>query len=179
LPLSNDIDVFYAGFGVKFREKWINNMITLPSKKLNNVSFVTAGLNLSDFDSNIQSLSMLPFNQWLRYCCRSKITLNIARESHAMTPGTSSSRPFELAALERCIVSNPYLGLKKWFKIGRELLVVNDPNEAIEVYKWLLTDEATRLKIGQAARRRILKEHTFGHRAQQLLYIISKILSKN
>jgi spore maturation protein CgeB len=178
LPLPKDIDIFYAGLGVKFREKWINNMLIFPSKKLNNVLFVAAGLNLSDLSSNVQSIPMPPFNQWLRYCCRSKVTLNIARETHSMTPGTSSSRPFELAALGCCIVSNPYLGLRKWFEIGKELLVVNDAKEAIEVYKWLLADEEIRSKIGQAARRRILKEHTYRHRARQLLSIISKVISK-
>lgn len=179
LPLPKDMDIFYSGLGAKFREKWIDSMITFPSEKLNGVSFVVAGLKMPNFGDNVQSLPMLPFNQWLRYCCRSKITLNIARESHAMTPGTSSSRPFELAALGCCIISNPYLGLKKWFEIGKELLVVNNTDEAVEVYRWLLADEEIRSKIGQAARERVLKEHTFRHRAQQLLSVINKVISKN
>ena len=178
IPLPKDLDIFYAGLGAKFREKWIENMITFPSKKLNYVSFVVAGLNLPNLNSNVECLPMLPFNQWLRYCCRSKITLNIARESHSMTPGTSSSRPFELAALGCCIVSNPYLGLKEWFDVGKELLIVNNAEEAVEVYRWLLVDEETRFRMGEAARKRVLKEHTFKHRAQQLLSIIGKIISK-
>jgi len=175
ISLPKDIDIFYAGLGTKFREKWVEAMITKPSEKLRDLLFVMAGLKLNFQFDNVKVLPMLPFNQWLRHCCRSKIALNIARESHSMTPGTSSSRPFELASLECCIVSNPYLGLREWFEIGKEILMVNNVDEAIEVYQWLIADEETRIKMGKAARSRILREHTFKHRAKQLISIISKL----
>jgi len=50
-------------------------------------------------------------------------------------------------------------------RAGKELIVVHSADEAIERYTWLLGHDDARLKIGQAARERFLKEHTFRHRA--------------
>ena len=54
---------------------------------------------------------------------------------------TSTSRPFELAAMQCCIVSAPYNGLENWFEIGKEILVANNSKECIEIYQMLIDDE--------------------------------------
>ena len=52
---------------------------------------------------------------------------------------------------------------------------MHDAEEAIEMYKRLLNDNGERDKIGDRARKRILKEHTFKHRARQFIDIIEGI----
>jgi len=71
-----------------------------------------------------------------------------------------------------CIVSNPYLGLEEWFEPKKEILVIEDSQEAIKIYKWLLSNEHERKKIGLRARERVLKEHTYQHRGKELIRII-------
>jgi spore maturation protein CgeB len=71
-----------------------------------------------------------------------------------------------------CIVSNPYLGIETWFEPEKEIVVVKERDEAVESYRWLLAHDSERRKIGTAARERVLREHTFRHRAQQLAEIV-------
>ncbi len=55
------------------------------------------------------------------------------------------------------------------------MFVVNNESEAIETYRRLLHNEEEREKIGNRARERVLREHTFKHRAEQLVGIIEKL----
>jgi spore maturation protein CgeB len=82
---------------------------------------------------------------------------------------SSTARPFELAALGCAMVSNPYLGIEEWFEPGREVLVVRNEREAIDTYRSLLHDSATRRELGERARRRLLAAHTYRHRARELI----------
>ena len=43
--------------------------------------------------------------------------------------------------------------------------MVNNENEAIETYQWLLTSDDERQKLGENARERIFREHTYHNRA--------------
>ena len=75
-----------------------------------------------------------------------------------------------------CIVANPYEGLDLWFEPGKEIIVVNSYEEALERYQYLLTHEAERRSMGEAARARVLKEHTMRHRARQLAEVIKRFI---
>jgi spore maturation protein CgeB len=87
-------------------------------------------------------------------------------------PASSSCRPFELASAGAAIVSNPYEGIERWFEPGEELLVVNDADEALTTYRSLLDDPAQAEAMGARARERVLDEHTYAHRAGQLLDLV-------
>src|SRR5690606_11999267 len=110
------------------------------------------------------------------YASRSKLNLCITRAAHAGVYASSSSRPFELASMGCCIVANPYLGIEEWFEPNKEIFIVNSGEEAVDRYRYLLSHDAERRAAGQAARARVLKEHTFRHRAQQLKQIIESYL---
>ena len=57
-------------------------------------------------------------------------------------------------------------------RAGKELIIVHSAEEAIERYQYLLRNDRERIAIGSAARQRVLKQHTFRHRAQELIDII-------
>jgi spore maturation protein CgeB len=75
-----------------------------------------------------------------------------------------------------CTVSNVYIGIEEWFEPGKEIFVVHSQDEAIDRYRYLLTHESERLAAGRAARERVLREHTFRHRARQLVEIVKGYL---
>lgn len=175
VDIAKDIDISYYGHGDKFREEWMTKMITEPSKKLKNIKFCVGGRGFS-IDLGLANLvGDVPYAAFREFCCRSRINLNITRWSHASIYASATSRPFELASYGACIVSQPYNGIEEWFEIGKELLVVESEEEAIETYRWLLDDEEERKKIGRKARERVLKEHTFQHRAKELVNILRGI----
>jgi len=171
---NQSTDVFFYGHGTKFREDWIDKMITTPSRKLDGARFAVGGRGFEIDLGFAKDIGPVPFSMWRRQCCQSKVNLNITRHAHANIYASSTSRPFELAAMECCIVSNPINGLDKWFDINKEILVAKDENEAIELYEWLLSSDDDRQKFGRAARRRVLKEHTFQHRAKELVSLIKR-----
>jgi spore maturation protein CgeB len=121
-------------------------------------------------------LPYLSFSKLREYACRSKINLCITRAAHAGVFASSSSRPFELAGMASCIVSNPYLGVETWFEPGKEIFVVGSTDEAVDRYRYLLAHDSERQSAGRAARERVLKEHTFRHRAQELTTIVRAYL---
>ena len=176
--MEKDIDISFFGYGSDFREEWMEKMITIPSREMPDVSFAVAGGNFAMDLGKAKMMGDLSYSQWRQFCCRSKINLNITRWSHTSIFASSTSRPFELAAFGSCIVSQPYNGIEKWFDIGKELFVIDSAEQAIETYRRLLADKEEREKAGRNARARVLKEHTFRHRAAELIDVIQSLKGK-
>lgn len=168
---AQDIDLFFYGHGREYRTEWIDALLTAPAAALPAATFAVRGKNLGDL-GRVRQLPYLSFSKLREYACRSRINLCITRLAHASVFASSSSRPFELAAMGCCIVANPYLGIETWFEPGKEIIIVTSAEEAIDRYRHLLTHDAERHAIGEAARARVLKEHTFRHRAAQLVEIV-------
>jgi spore maturation protein CgeB len=56
--------------------------------------------------------------------------------------------------------------------VGSELRVVSSTDEALETYRELLDDPGAAEEMGRRARERVLDEHTYAHRARQILQLI-------
>ena len=85
---------------------------------------------------------------------------------------SSTCRLFELSAVGAAVVSNPVEGIDRWYEPGRELLVADNSDDALAAYRELLADPAAAEDLGRRARERTLDEHTYAHRARQLLDLI-------
>jgi spore maturation protein CgeB len=172
--IKQEIDVYFSGYGALDREDWMKSMISGPSQSLTDVRFRVEGY----FNIDLGRAEITPavsLDKYLHFCCASKINLNILRQQF-VDAGVLNSRIFELASIGCCVVTNSSDCLKEYFKPETEIVVVNNEKEAIDKYKWLLSSEDDRLQIGKAARQRILSEHTYLHRAEQMLNIIKKLL---
>ena len=169
---EKDIDVFYYAHGSDAREERINFMVTEPSRELNSARFLVGGRGFGVELGASQTTGVQSIETWRNYVGRSKINLNITRSGHASVFASSTARPFELAGLGACIVSDPYSGLETWFEPGREVHVATSSKEATELYRWLLDDDAARRATGAAARARVLRDHTYARRAQQLVDVL-------
>ena len=175
LDVPQDIDVFFYGHTREYREEWIDGMIGYASQQLPDVAFAVRGRGLGDL-GRARMLPYLSFSKLREYSCRSRINLCITRKAHASVFASASARPFELASLGACIISNPYLGVETWFEPGKEIIVIQDRNEAVERMRWLIGHDSERRAIGAAARERVLRDHTFRHRAKQLVEIVKSIV---
>jgi spore maturation protein CgeB len=170
--IAKELDVFFYGYGDKFRRDWMKAMVGAPSRELPDVDFALGG---DDFQGDIGSARLIgdvPFNAFARAISSARINLCITRRSHASVYASSSCRPFELASAGAAIVSNPYDGIERWFEPGSELLVVEDAAEAVAAYRDLLEDPAQAEELGRRARERVLDEHTYRHRARRLLSLL-------
>jgi hypothetical protein len=171
-PIEKEIDVFFYGYGDKFRREWMHALVGEPSRRLADATF---GLGGRDFRGDVGAARLLgdvPFNAFPRAISAARVNLNVTRRAHATVPASSTCRPFELAACAAAIVSNPHEGIDRWFEPGAELLVVSDADEATEAYRDLLADPAQAEEMGRRARERVLDEHTYAHRARRLLDLL-------
>jgi spore maturation protein CgeB len=168
-------DVFFYGYGDKFRRDWMAAMVGEPSRRAPEVDFALGGRDFQGDVGRARLLGDVPFNAFARAISAARINLNITRRSHATVPGSSTCRPFELAAAGAAIVSNPHAGIDEWFEVGSELLVVDDADEALAAYGALLDDPAQAEEMGARARERVLAEHTYRHRAARLLDLVGLV----
>jgi hypothetical protein len=172
LAVDKEVDVFFYGYGDKFRREWMEAMVGAPSRALPDADFALGGRDFQSDLGNARIIGDVPFNAFARAISAARINLCITRRSHASVYASSSCRPFELASAGAAIVSNPYDGIERWFEPGSELLVVGSADEATEAYRALLGDPAQAEELGRRARERVLDEHTYRHRARQLLQLI-------
>ena len=170
--VEKTMDVFFYGYGDKFRREWMEAMVGEPSRALPDVDFALGGRDFQGDTGNARLIGDVPFNTFARAVSAARVNLCITRRSHATVYASSSCRPFELASAGAAIVANPYNGLDRWFEPGSELLVVEDVEQATQAYRDLLADPAQADEMGRRARERVLDEHTYRHRARQLLELL-------
>jgi hypothetical protein len=171
-PVEKETDVFFYGYGDKFRREWMAALVGEPSRQAPEIDFLLGGRDFQGDVGRARRAGDIPFNRFARAISAARVNLNITRRSHATVPGSSTCRPFELAAAGAAIVSNPQAGIERWFEPGSELLVVETAEEALRTYRELLDDPARTEAMGLRARERVLDEHTYRHRAERLLQLI-------
>ncbi len=171
-PVEKETDVFFYGYGDKFRREWMATLVGEPSRALPDVDFSLGGHDFRGDTGAARLVGDVPFPSFPRAISAARVNLCLTRRSHASVPASSSCRPFELAATGAAIVANPYDGIERWFEPGSELLVVNDADEAIAAYRSLLDDPAQAEEMGRRARERVLDEHTYRHRARRVLELL-------
>ncbi len=129
--VPKEYDVFFYGYGDKFRRDWMETMVGEPSRRSPDVDFVLGGRDFQGDTGSARMVGDVHFNVFARTISAGHVNLNITRRPHASVHASSTARPFELAACGAAIVSNPYDGIERWFEPGRELLVVSSADEAI------------------------------------------------
>jgi spore maturation protein CgeB len=170
--VEKTMDVFFYGYGDKFRREWMRDLVGEPSRRLEDVDFALGGGDFRGDVGRARLVGTLPFNVFARAISTARINLNITRRPHATVYASSTCRTFELAACGAAIVSNPHEGIERWFEPGSELLVISSAEEAAQAYRDLLGDPAAAESMGRRARERTLDEHTYAHRARRLLELI-------
>jgi spore maturation protein CgeB len=98
--------------------------------------------------------------------CTPTAVLNVNRESMVRFGFSPPTRVFEAAGAAACLITDAWEGIELFLEPGREVLVARNGAEVARLVEEL-TPEIARA-IGAAARTRILAEHTYAHRAEQL-----------
>src|SRR5436305_15127594 len=143
-----------------------------PSRSADAIDFALGGGDFRGDIGNARLVGDVPFNVFAQASSGGRINLNVTRRSHATVYASSTCRPFELAASGAAIVSNPHEGIERWFEPGSELRVVSTADEAVATYRELLDDPGAAEAMGRRARERVLDEHTYAHRAKQILELV-------
>jgi spore maturation protein CgeB len=98
--------------------------------------------------------------------CTPKAILNVSRESMARYGFSPATRIFEAAGAAACIITDAWEGIELFLAPGKEVLVAGDGGELADIVASLTPQRAR--ELGWKAQARVLAEHTYTHRAQQL-----------
>src|SRR5690606_32240729 len=92
--------------------------------------------------------------------------LNVCRDSMAKTGYSPATRVFEAAGAAACTITDEWPGIDQFFEPDTEILVARDGAQVAELLAGLTPERARR--IGEAARRRVLADHTYAARVRTL-----------
>jgi len=92
--------------------------------------------------------------------------LNVARDSMADVGFSPATRVFEAAGAGACLITDAWEGVEQFLEPGEQVLVARDGQDVAEHLAGLTTERAR--AIGEAARRRVLAEHTYSLRAAEV-----------
>ena len=97
--------------------------------------------------------------------------LNVNRDSMARFGFSPATRVFEAAGAGACLITDAFRGVETFLEPEREILIAQDGTEVAETLRRLTPDRAR--AIGDAARARVLADHTYGHRIAQLELLLA------
>lgn len=106
------------------------------------------------------------------FYCSSKLTLNVTRGAMAARGYCPSGRLFEAAACATPILTDTFDGLDTFFEPDREILIARSTEEAVDA---MHRSDAELMRIGAAARKRVLSEHTSEVRARQMMEAMQSV----
>jgi spore maturation protein CgeB len=92
--------------------------------------------------------------------------LNVARDSMADIGFSPATRVFEAAGAAACLITDAWEGIELFLQPGEEVLVARDGKDVAEHVRSLTPERAR--EIGDAALRRVLREHTYAHRGAEV-----------
>jgi len=116
--------------------------------------------------ANVKLLGHLYSRDHNAFNCTPRAVININRRSMAQTGFSPPTRVFEAAGAGACLLLDAWEGIECFLHPDDEVLVVHSGEDVAAVLN-SLTDERAR-RIGVAARERVLKEHTYAHRAVEV-----------
>lgn len=147
----------------RIEEFFLNAAAALPDR-----SFLLGGNGWDDKDmpANVKAIGHVYTRDHNAFNCTPQAVLNVNRESMARYGFSPPTRVFEAAGAGACLITDEWEGIELFLEPTRETLVARD-GAHVAAHLASLTPERART-IGDAARKRILAEHTYAHRAAQL-----------
>lgn len=158
----------YLGTFAADRQHALETLFLEPARRLPHETFQLAGAQYPDSFSSLPNISFVPHlapRLHPVFFCSSRATLNITRGVMAKFGYCPSGRLFEAAACGVPILSDGWDGLELFFTPGEEILRTDSPEQVIEA---LTLPQPTLHRIADAARERVLANHTANRRVMEL-----------
>ncbi|HET9068475.1 MAG TPA: glycosyltransferase [Amaricoccus sp.] len=161
-------DLSYLGTYSADRQPGLQSLLLDVARQKPEIRCVVAGPLYPagiDWPANVERLEHVPPSGHPAFYSASRFTLNLTRRDMAAAGYSPSVRLFEAAACGTPIISDDWEGLDTLFRPEREIVLAAD---AGAVLRALQMPEPRRQDMADRARRRILAQHTAGHRAAEL-----------
>ena len=161
-------DLGFLGNRLPDREARVDRFFFDAARALPNARFLLGGSGWNDktMPANVGYVGHVYTRDHNAFNGSPRAVLNISRESMARNGFSPATRVFEAAGAGACLITDAWKGIAQFLEPDREVLVAQDGAEVARHVRALTPDRAR--QIGDAARRRVLAEHTYAHRAAEL-----------
>jgi spore maturation protein CgeB len=161
-------DLSFLGNRLPDREARVEQFFLEPAAALPERSFLIGGngWELKELPPNVRHLGHVFTTEHNAFNCTPLAVLNVARDSMADIGFSPATRVFEAAGAAACLITDAWEGIDLFLEPDQEVLVARDGKDVAEHVRSLTPERAR--KIGDAALRRVLSEHTYAHRGAQV-----------
>lgn len=169
-PVAHDprfaANLGFLGNRLPDREQRVERFFLDVAARMPDRTFLLGG---SGWDSkpmspNVRHIGHVGTRDHNAFNCSARAVLNISRDSMADLGFSPATRVFEAAGAGACLITDDWTGIDTFFVPDREILVARDGDEVREILSAL--DPVNARRIGEAALKRVLEEHTYARRAQ-------------
>ena len=116
--------------------------------------------------ANVRHIGHVGTGDHNAFNCTPRAVLNVARDSMADIGYSPATRVFEAAGGAACLITDAWEGIEQFLTPDEEVLVARDGQD-VAAHLEALTPERARA-IGEAARQRVLAEHSYRLRAAEV-----------
>ncbi len=162
-----DGDLGFLGNRLPDREARVDAFFFAAARSAPAQRFLLGGSGWDEgVPGNVRRLGHVSTRDHNAFNCSVRMALNINRDSMARFGWSPPTRVFEAAGAGACLIVDAWEGIEDFLEPGSEVLVAHDGDE---VAGFLESVDAARARdIGERARRRLLADHTYAHRALQV-----------
>jgi spore maturation protein CgeB len=162
-------DLSFLGNRLPDREQRVLDFFFGAAAELPDRKFLLGG---SGWEQNVPQLSNVEYrghvytHEHNAFNSTPLAVLNVSRESMAANGFSPATRIFEAAGAAACLITDDWEGIEHFLEPDREVLVATGGEDVARLLRSLTPQRAH--EIGQAARRRVLREHTYASRGLQV-----------
>ncbi|MCM2293983.1 glycosyltransferase [Allorhizobium sp. BGMRC 0089] len=161
-------DLAFLGNRLPDRERRVEEFFFTPAAQMPDQRFLLGGAGWDGRPdlANLSIIGHVGTADHNAFYASPKAIINISRDSMAETGFSPATRVFEAAGAGACLITDHWDGIELFLKPDAEVLVARDGRDVRELLAGLSRDQAE--AIGLRAMTRILTEHTYAHRADQV-----------
>jgi spore maturation protein CgeB len=161
-------DLGFLGNRLPDREARVARFFFEAARQAPEFDFLLGGSGWDDvpLSSNVVRLGHVSTRDHNAFNCSARMVLNVNRDSMARFGFSPPTRVFEAAGAGACLVTDAWEGIDMFLEPGKEVLVADGPEQVNEYLRSIGPVQSR--GIGERARKRLLAEHTYAHRAAQL-----------
>jgi spore maturation protein CgeB len=167
-------DLLFMGNRMPDREQRVWNLFLRAAQLAPELGFVLGGNGWGDcpLPSNVRWMGHVPTGDHRAWNCSARLVLNVNRADMAAIGYSPPTRVFEAAGCGACVITDVWEGISTFFSPGEEILVAASAEEIVSLVRTTSAEQAR--AIGGAARRRVLRDHTYAQRAAELDALLSE-----
>ena len=168
-------DLLFVGHRLPDREARVREFFLRAAESCPEHRFVLGGGGWGDaaLPPNVRYLGHVATVLHNALNCSARLVLNVNRQAMADYGFSPPTRVFEAAGAGACLVTDRWEGIESFLAPGRELLVASGAEEVAAFVRSVSTEQSR--AIGERARQRMLAQHCYHHRGEQLQRFLTRL----